>query len=238
MELKVSSENLNKLRCSSCMGYLLCAPICVLPDGTNICGRCTSTQVSYRNTSLETLLNDAQFPCKHENKGCRARLKFITDFDHETSCTYGPPTQELMATDNEDVVPAIKSSDSTCNQDTTQSTCADETIFMTPKAGITTIRKTSITTDEPSTSGINSEMHTSLPPSRPQSSRSFDADNGRTSAFSNRRNHNLNWRHLQNRNPWQNPWQPYHPDAHHVNMYKRRNNLIIVKGGTFYVNCA
>ncbi|KAK4874794.1 hypothetical protein RN001_014154 [Aquatica leii] len=238
VELNVTNENKEKLRCFVCGGYLLCSPIQMLPDGNNLCGRCSPGHkaTTYRNHVLEAILKDAVFPCKFKVKGCLKQLNFISDSDHESTCTYSETSSQV----------AVKSSASTCAQEEIP-TCStkDPNVFVVPKPG-------SVAMDE-SAGGSdwndNSDRNASAPPSTTNSTHNYNTHRERASSVASNRSQRLNWserqrnssrsrpyyNYVDNRNQWRSPWLHDRP-AEHFNMYKRRNNLIIIKGGTFYVN--
>ncbi|KAF5285552.1 hypothetical protein FQR65_LT13186 [Abscondita terminalis] len=271
VELNVGPEIKEKLRCCVCHGYLLCSPIRMLPDGNNICGRCTPSNkdvIVYRNHSLEAVLKNAVFPCKFQNNGCSKRLNFVSDSDHETICTYKSSTSSESVVDSSNNDSGIKSSASTSGQEDVQA-CSSKDVRVFPKPGSVCTEDTATGSAWPTTPDRCSSKDVRVFP-KPGSVCTEDTATGsawpttpdrnastsrtsnferphRPSSIASNRSQNLNWngphpshyRHepyrnyVDNRNAWHNPWLP---QGEHVNMYKRRNNLIIIKGGTFYVN--
>lgn len=91
MELDISESNLNHLYCSICKGYLSSSPIRLTSDGDNICGRCSPLNrdvPAYRQSSLESIMSDALFPCKYRLNGCSMKIAFDCTQDHENNCDY------------------------------------------------------------------------------------------------------------------------------------------------------
>ncbi|XP_031337308.1 uncharacterized protein LOC116166488 isoform X1 [Photinus pyralis] len=256
IELNVSAEDKETLRCANCGGYLLWSPIRILPNGNNICGHChlNNDVICYRNTTLEALLKHAVFPCKFRANGCQARIRFSSACDHEKCCSFNhSKTNEnqegIIFVDDEISTTAAEPPSTSQSSPSTSQSVKDKVIPPLMKSSNSVYEPPNIgdmnTKHEPAsqaggTSTGNNASECSETPStrwnnqsRGNRPRSFASDNRSPGYWYRRRNYapqqpyHVDWRsnNLCDRQ--------FHPD--HV-MFKRRNNVIIIKGGTFYVN--
>lgn len=265
IELSVSQEDVEKLQCSYCKGYLLCSPIRILSDGGNICGHCdiSGDVAAYRNTTLELILKNAVFPCKYHLKGCSERLRFSPILDHERCCPFNTPNSN-----DENVEQTLYMSVEDNNLSTTVTSAATEptaaihstpkvvkssgsvtdqlpgSLLSTKKETASTSQANSVCSDIPSTTRWNDDSrmdgrrssnssrnsNVNRPRSSISNSRSWYRNRTNYSQSGQNRPYHLDWRFNNNLPNRQNQFRPEHVT------FKRRNNIIIVKGGTFYVN--
>ncbi|KAF5284545.1 hypothetical protein FQA39_LY16995 [Lamprigera yunnana] len=78
---------LQELLCGHCGRFLSSGPICVLPDGRSVCGRCVKKN-RCRVFALEAILKKCCFPCNFYQNGCKKLLEFNKALLHEAICIY------------------------------------------------------------------------------------------------------------------------------------------------------
>lgn len=87
-KLQISSESLQKLKCTQCKKYLSIFPIRSRLNGDVICGRCPSESNTYHNKIFEDLAEIFKFPCINYPNGCLENLLPKNMFQHENYCPY------------------------------------------------------------------------------------------------------------------------------------------------------
>jgi len=260
VELHISEQSIQHLRCSICEGYLSCAPIRILPDGNNVCGRCSPLDtdvLTYRQLTLEALLSNSVFPCKYKEQGCTVRLEFGCTIDHEDKCTYRSSAQLGKHIKKPPVSEAGSAMDV---QETTMKSSASVTTGEKPKCSVS---KSSSHAAGSSNLTLSPSPHTDALPSTSSFARNSNASPAR--ARSETRTYN-EWNYRDNASTssnrghtWTPPpgitafdmrWNQYGPrrDWHFTrprggrrNLYfhhkrSNRNSVVVIKGGTFYIN--
>lgn len=89
--MAVSQDKIKKLLCSHCKNIISFGPVYLSTSGRNFCGRCkipTDSQEEkfIKNTLLEELIEDINFPCKNTKEGCQISLNAEGMKIHETFC--------------------------------------------------------------------------------------------------------------------------------------------------------
>lgn len=86
---EIPEDDLERLKCSKCDGYLSCSPVKSKDEDDNVCGRCSTTMTNNRgytrNIVYETLANKRVFPCNNKIRGCNEKILF-NDIQHEKYC--------------------------------------------------------------------------------------------------------------------------------------------------------
>ncbi|XP_018319942.1 uncharacterized protein LOC108733333 [Agrilus planipennis] len=89
--LRVSEENLQKLKCNKCENPLSVPPITYNLEGGYFCGRCSpTTHLGTRLEIYEVLAQHFRFPCQFSKFGCNQMLNWEEVAAHETVCRKRP----------------------------------------------------------------------------------------------------------------------------------------------------